>query len=254
MSKDLIKIKTNNILKLNISKIINYLEDDKVLLIKNFVSKNLSTDLKKYLFNVSNNSLPNFHPIKIRSPNNFRINHNDPRSHVRGCFLQFNFFPWNQDIFNFFKIFKNAFILKNRINRLPDEKFFFPKSDRDCTIRLYFQFYPKGSGFLNQHQDPTNYHQKYLMMMNLSKKGKDFKKGGLFVVINKKKIMIDNFSNIGDLVIFRANFKHGVEMIDPKSSSKVLAAKGRWMGGFATNFLPNNNKISSSIDNTKKKK
>lgn len=61
--------------------------------------------------------------------------------------------------------------------------------------------------------------------------------------------MIDDFSEVGDLIFFKANLPHGVEQIDPKSESNLLNVKGRWMALFATNKLPNNNKISDFIDN-----
>lgn len=249
MMSPLVIIKSKNILKENTSKIIDNLQKDKIILIKNLVSKKLCNEIKKYLTNISHNSIPNYVPIKIGSPNNFRINLEDHRALVKGSFYQFSFFTWNQDIFNFYKLFRDIFIFKNRINKLNDEEFFYPKSDKECTIRLSFQFYPKKIGFLNQHQDPVDYHQKYLMIMNLSKKGKDFKKGGLYSVINGKKIMIDDFSEVGDLIFFKANLPHGVEQIDPKSESNLLNVKGRWMALFATNKLPNNNEISNSIDN-----
>ena len=248
MLKSIIKVKTQNILKLDKQKIINYLENDKIVIIKKIISKKLCNSITKYLTNISHNTIPNYFPIRIGSPNNFRVNLEDQRAMVKGSFYQFSFFPWNQDVFNFFKLFKNVFIFKNRINMLSDEEFFYPKSDKECAIRLSFQFYPKKTGFLNQHQDPVDYHQKYLMIMNLSKKGKDFQKGGLFSVIDKKKIMIDNFSEVGDLIFFKADIPHGVELIDPKSSSNLLEDKGRWMALFATNKLPKNNRIKNSVE------
>ena len=82
--------------------------------------------------------------------------------------------------------------------------------------------------------------------MVMSKKGKDFKKGGLFVEIDNKKINLDNHVNIGDIIIFKADLKHGVETIDPNHKSEILDFKGRWMILFATNKLSNNDKIEDS--------
>ena len=67
------------------------------------------------------------------------------------------------------------------------KNFFIPKVIKNVLL-IIFPILSKKTGFLNQHQDPVDYHQKYLMIMNLSKKGKDFQKGGLFSVIDKKKL------------------------------------------------------------------
>lgn len=240
--------KCKNILSLDIKEIKKDLENNKIVNIKKILNKTCCEQIVKYLSAISRNTIPNYYPINIGSPNNFRVNLNDTRAIVKGCFYQYSFYPWNQDIFNFYDLFKKVFILKNRINQLKDEDFFNPKSNEDCTIRLSYQFYPRSIGFLNQHQDPVDYHQKYLMIMTMSKKGKDFKKGGLFAVINEKKINIDDYSDIGDLIIFKANLPHGVNRIDPNSKNNPLSAKGRWMTLFATNKLPNNTKILDSVD------
>ena len=58
---------------------------------------------------------------------------------------------------------------------LSDEEFFYPKVIKNVLLD-YLSILSKKTGFLNQHQDPVDYHQKYLMIMNLSKKGKDFQK------------------------------------------------------------------------------
>lgn len=247
----IITFNCKDLFSLDINKIKKYLDNNQIINIKKVINKKKINQIKKYLSGISKSTIPNFHSIKIGAPNNYRVNLNDTRSIVKGWFYQFSFYPWNQDIFNFYDLFKKVFILKNRINKLNDLDFFNPKNNKDCTIRLSYQFYPTSTGFLNQHQDPVDYHQKYLMLMTMSKKGKDFKKGGLFVNINKKKINVDNYSDLGDLIIFKANLPHGVEKIDPYIKNNPLGSKGRWMALFATNKLTKNTIVSDSIDKKK---
>jgi len=236
-------IKLNEV---NISEIKKHLKSDKIVVIKNQINKNILSRLKIFLSSIGKNNFAEYHKIAIGCPNHFRINFEDKRSFVKGFFYQFNFFPWNQDQLDIFNLFGYIFKIKNQLNNLDQEKFFNPKKNNDCTIRFSVQFYPKGNGYLEEHSDPIDYHQKYLIQMVMSKKGKDFKKGGLFVQFNKKKINIDNHVNIGDLVIFKANLNHGVEKIDPSTKPDLLNFKGRWMVLFATNKLINNKKIKNS--------
>lgn len=237
-----------NVLSNNHANIIKkQLEKGKIIIIKKVIKKKKIIEIINYLSNLGKNNFSTFHAIKIGCPNHYRINFNDERSYIKGLFHQFNFFKWNQDHLDLFSIFENVFIFKNKINNLSDFKYFKPKSDKDCTIRLSFQFYPKGGGYLDAHSDPVDIHQKYLMIMQLSKKKKDFKKGGLYVKKEKKKICIDNLTELGDIVIFKASMPHGVDFIDPQlGRSNINKFKGRWMALFATNKLIYNNKIKNS--------
>ncbi len=234
--------------KINNKNIVDNLENNKIVILKKIYKKSLCKKIINYLTNIGKNSLTSYHPIKISAPNHYRVNFEDERSFVKGFFHQFNFFPWNQEQMDLFRIFESSFVLKNRINKLSDRSFFKPKDNTDCTIRLSFQFYPKGKGYLNMHNDPVDYHQKYLFMLALSTKKKDFIKGGLKVEIDKKIINVDEKTETGDLVIFKANLKHGVDFIDKKSIYDPLSYDGRWMVIFSTNKLIDNNKIKNSSE------
>ena len=233
--------------KLDLYRIENLLNENKVLVIKRFYSQKLCSIVKRHLKNIASCSMTAYHPIKIGSPNFYRVNLEDQRSIIKGYFHQFNYFPWNQDQLNLFNTFQEAFILKNRINKIEDKKFFNPIDNSDCTIRLSFQFYPAAKGYLDQHSDPVDYHQKYLFMLSLSTVGKDFSTGGLFTIINDKKFFLDKYAITGDLIIFKASNPHGVELIDRKKKFNPLSLKGRWMVIFSTNKLTDNKKISNSI-------
>ena len=62
---------------------------------------------------------------------------------------------------------------------MSDEEFFYPKSDKECTINYLFNFIKKNR-ILNQHQDPVDYHQKYLMIMTFRKRGRFSKRRFVF--------------------------------------------------------------------------
>jgi hypothetical protein len=220
-----------------------------IYIFRKMVDPALVMRMREYLTNVGRNSLPNYHAIKQGAPNFHRLNIWDERAYVKGCFHQFVFFPWNQDVFNFFEVMKDGYYLKNMINGLPKEKFMGPEPEDGCIARLSFQFYPKSLGGLNKHSDPVDHHQLTVPLLIMSKKGEDFKSGGMYVEgQNGEPIFGDDLCEIGDVLFFNAVIPHGVKRIDETEKEDWLSFEGRWMMIFATNKLADNTQISASVD------
>lgn len=259
------KVYLNRIIKINyndkilksqeeIKKIRKLILEGNLVIFKKFISVKKVEQIKKYLVALAQYSLPNYEKIHSQTKNHHRVMRSDERSYVKGAFHQFSFFPWNQDVFNFFDIFKRGFHLKNLISSNKKSDYLSTKP-RGVTARVCFQFYPSGEGFLNCHSDPVGKHQITAPILIMSKKSLDgdFKKGGSYV-LNKqsKKIFIESYANIGDIVMYNAEIQHGVEIVDPKKKNSWLDFKGRWMMLFATNKLHNNKSIKNSKDFAKK--
>ncbi len=220
-----------------------------VVVVRNAAQGELIGQMRDYLTNIGRSSLPNYRKIEPGCPNFHRMNRWDPRAYVQGCFHQFVFFPWNQDVFDFFRIFAPVYHLKNQLSGLDAEKFLGAEPEDGCTARLAFQFYPKGAGGLNLHQDPVDYHQLTVPIMVMSNKGKDFHNGGAFVECEDgSRIDLDDICQVGDVVYFNAQCRHGVEPIDPQTELDWLSFEGRWMLLFAVNRLFDNQQIPDSID------
>lgn len=230
------------------------IEEGDIFVFKKVIPSDIVNAIKKYLIQIGQNSLPNYRRIERGCPNFHRINVWDPRAYVQCCFHQFSFFPWNQDIFNIFNVFKKAYQLRNIINNNPKNKFLGIEPEDDCIARLSFQFYPCGVGGMNKHNDPLDHHQLAVPIMIMSKKGKDFKVGGGFVEkINGEKIIFDEIADYGDIVYFHTQIPHGVEKIDPQVKDDWLSFKGRWILIFAVNKLFDNAAISDAVDLEKEK-
>ena len=226
----------------------NILQGD-LYIVKSVLDKNYVLKVREYLMGIGKNSLPNYQAIKVGAPNFHRINIWDDRAYVTGCFHQFTFFPWNQDIFKLFDATREIYYLKNLVNNLPKDKFLKPEPEEGCTARLSFQFYPKGIGGLNKHSDPVDHHQLTVPSLIMSKKGKDFHSGGVYVEdMNNNKKYLDDICDIGDVVFFNAQVPHGVKVIDEAKDEDWLSFEGRWMMIFATNKLFDNEDIQDSVD------
>lgn len=225
---------------------INFLENGNLLIVKNALPKTEVSKIKEYLSCVGKSSFPNYFPIEVGCPNFHRLNDNDERSYVRGCFHQFVFFPWNQDVFSFFGTFKKLFQFKNLLSKQNKDEFLGSVPSNDCIARISFQFYPSGGGYLNKHKDPVDYHQLVLPLLIMSKRGDDFNEGGLYVEFEQEKIYLDDLAEPGDVLYFRADCNHGVEKIDPILEKDWLSFKGRWMGLLAVNKLSTNTRIENA--------
>lgn len=224
------------------------LEGD-VFVIRGVESKERLDAYRSYLEGVGRGSLPNYRAIEPNVPNFHRMDRWDPRAHVQSCFHSFSFFPWNQDVFNLFERYKEVYHLKNAVSDLPQDSFLGNEPDMGCTARIGFHYYPKGTGGLNRHQDPFDYHQITVPIMIMSEKGVDFQEGGAYVEdASGEKILLDDICQPGDVIYFNAECFHGVDMIDPDETEDWLSFEGRWILLFAVNKIAGNEAIKDSKD------
>jgi len=120
------------------------------------------------------------------------------------------------DQFNFIKKIQN---LQNKITKL--------KKNKKIYRKVQVIQYPCGGGFFDEHKH-SRYPTNYGLILTLTEKNKDFKKGVTNFKINKKKIDIENFGvSIGDLILFRYDLPHSVSQCDPDNDLK-FDKKGRW--------------------------
>ena len=205
--------------------------------------------LVRYLGDVGRNSLSNYQPIEIGAPNFHRLNKSDQRSHVKGCFHQFVFYPWNQDLFDLFERTRSLFQLKNVLSKNDPNKYLGEVGEDGIVTRLAFQFYPSGMGYLNRHQDPVGSHQLTVPTMSLTQKGVDFQKGGVYLEdADGHRHDLDELVGPGDVVYFDARLKHGVDLIDPEVETPWTDFRGRWSLLIATNKLVANTSVSDAVD------
>lgn len=225
------------------------LREGDTYIIHNVVQPEKVNEIRAYLTDIGRHSLPNFEPIAQGCPNFHRVNVWDPRSYVKGCFHQFSFFPWNQDIFNLFAMSRASFEVKNLLNGLPKDKFIGSEPEDGCTARLSFQFYPSGGGGMHMHADPVDHHQLTASLLIMTNKGEDFGAGGGYVALDEdRKLYFDDYASCGDVVHTNARVYHGVENIDPDRDLDWLSFKGRWICIFAVNQVAGSNAIEEAVD------
>ena len=221
---------SNQIRKCNIIHVTNSIDPNYILKIINYLTKLMTS------------TLPNYHPLITGAPNFYRINFDDPRSHVKAFFHQFNFFEWNQDLFEIFNHLGFLFQLKAWSN--------WECVDYSGTIkRISFQFYPSGRGYMNMHKDPVGKHQAGVVSVVMSGFHKDYNTGGFFIEYDEEvRIYPEQNCEVGDILIFNGSLAHGVETIDAEEVYKPLGFDGRWMSLIAVTKDAENQAISNSVD------
>lgn len=225
------------------------IRDGDSYVVRSALPRGLVGRIKAYLSRIGQHSLPNYAKIEPGCPNFHRMNRLDPRADVRGMFHQFVFFPWNQDVFDLFRCFREIYELKNLLSGLPPRSFLGYEPERGCTARLAFQFYPSGGGQLNRHADPVGYHQLVVPTVAMSDRGEDYETGGLFVEREDgTRVDLDADLRMGDAVFFNASIIHGVAPVDPDAECDWLSFRGRWMALVAVNRLHSNEAVGRSQD------
>ena len=223
--------------------------DGAVVIQRESFDRTIIKSLIGYLADVGRSSLSNYQPIEIGSPNFHRLNKSDQRSHVKGCFHQFVFYPWNQDLFDLFERTRDLFQLKNVLSKNSPDKYLGGAGEDGIVTRLAFQFYPSGMGYLNRHQDPVGSHQLTVPTMSLTQKGIDFKVGGAYLEdADGDRHDLDELVGPGDVIYFDARLKHGVDLIDPEKEIPWTDFRGRWSLLIATNKLAANTSVSDAFD------
>ena len=106
------------------------------------------------------------------------------------------------------------------------------------TDRIQFVHYPANGGVLHDHVDP-DHNQKFVIGVNMSKRGVDYEKGGFYTLDAKnKKIDFELLVSPGDALVCDARLIHGVSTVVMKNLETIPEwniDSGRWYLGLYTN-------------------
>lgn len=93
--------------------------------------------------------------------------------------------------------------------------------------RMQIIHYPQGGGFFDWHLHPR-LPVNYGLILNLSAQGENFDAGATEIVTSSGKIVkVEDYCNIGDLILFKYDLKHRVAPCDP-DKDLCFDSNGRW--------------------------
>ena len=214
-----------------VKKITNSLYNGDVYLLKNSFSKNFLDDLKTKCYEHFRDIPSNFYKMKQGCPDFHRIIDLDvgKKYSFKVCKHSFFFYHWNNDPL---KIFPEIYDRWRVIKKLMGlDMYQYEKNlPKDGIVdRVQVVRYPSKFGYLEPHSDPYKY-QRLFLSGYMSKKGKDFRDGGFYLIGKDKQVIdIEKYIDVGDIGIGYATIIHGVAPVNRKKNPNWNDINdGRW--------------------------
>ena len=182
--------------------------------------------------------VPNFHRwIGKDLINSYTIKYTKHSTHM---------FPWNEDIADVRKIIME---ICRPLKLLAGLSLFEFENDtpKDLIVeRLQIARYPP-TGFIEPHID-ANTLMRLVISGYLSTRGIDYHEGGFYFMDKEdNKCDVENKIKAGDIGLFYASLRHGMDVIDPKKKADIVKKDGRWWFGLNVH---NSNEIEDSKRHT----
>ena len=241
----------------NPSDILDYVKKNNFLIVENAINSDLQNSLSKFwidFFDAKNKKNFKSKDLYGSTRSIGDKNYNSYREDSNVIMYRRTEFPWNEAIH---EPTKKLIYELNKIRNLSiglsenHGQFYEPNSE---VLFNQINCYPSGRGKMFPHKD-TKYDKLLLScMFNITQKNLHFEEGGLYLIINDKKIDIDNLMKPGSVVFYNGNLIHGVDKIVSKSGIGRIA--GYPMKQFFLSYgkLPNYIKSLIRLDNGLKRK
>jgi len=98
---------------------------------------------------------------------------------------------------------------------------------KDSSVKPQIIHYPTGGGFFDWHTHPR-FPTNYGIILNLSQKDDQFYTGSTeFKIDNGQIVNVEEYVDIGDLILFRYDLPHRVTPCDPEKNLE-FSSQGRW--------------------------
>lgn len=202
-----------------------------IFIVKHFIDKEICINLRNSSFLWGNIEASSWHKFDDNCPDYHRLHDNYPKAHVKQKFHGFyrhNYFEKNQQLFN---DFSEVFLIKNFLAGYQENEFMNNKPSDGTLPRINVHHYPTGGGYQAEHIDPNGPHAQIQNLIVASSFNVDYSQGGVFARANilSEKQYIDQFTEIGDMIVMSPGIPHGVDPIDPDSFYSSHLNTGRWI-------------------------
>ena len=149
---------------------------------------------------------------------------------------------WEADIYGMRDVFTRLSRVRNQIAGLPKDFALDKIESNGLWTAARIHQYPSGGGFFRRHTDyianditDERSLEFYQVVLSMTRKGKHFNEGGAFVDKDEKRIILDDYAEPGDILIYDGRTQHGVEDIDPLTTLDMTTFNGR-VAAFVTLF------------------
>jgi len=138
---------------------------------------------------------------------------------------------WCDDVYGMHKHFETLVRLRNRVYGVDSDFGVNGPEENGLWSATRIHQYPAGGGFFSGHTDyialdvaREKSFEFFQLILVMNKKGVDYMSGGAFVDSGDKRYLLDDISNVGDVLVYDGRSFHGVEDIDsdiPLDMSKI---------------------------------
>jgi len=207
------------------------IEKPEILVVKNLYGLVDILRLREQAFQESLLTEPSWYPCFDNVPDYHRLHDDYPKAHVKGKLLAHYYHGFYEKNNKLFDYFKEIFHLMNFLAGFEKSTFLKNIPSQGQIARVIIHNYPKGGGYQAEHVDPVSKFALIQILVVASKKGLDYKEGGLYVRESKdsESFYLDSFTEIGDSIVFSPGIDHGVDSIDPSDSYNWRVNNGRWI-------------------------
>ncbi len=215
-----------------VKSVIQSLYSGDMYIIKNALDQKIVSNIIEELHNFTKSKPSKFYKMLENVPNFHRWIDQDLINSYSIKYIKhsIHMFAWNDDISD---VRKTVIDICKPIKLLAglsmDE--FKNHTPKDLIIeRLQFSRYPP-TGFIEPHID-ANTLMRLVISGYLSTRGIDYDKGGFYFVDDKdNKYDVEENIQAGDIGLFYASIRHGLETIDPDKKPDINKKDGRWWFG-----------------------
>lgn len=142
---------------------------------------------------------------------------------------------WNADRYGMHSVFRRLVRLRNLVQNTREDYCLEAPESGIYTLSRIHQ-YPAGGGFLASHRDSVaaqvpitgGLSDYFQVLLVLSRKGKDFTRGGGYWVQDGRRVLYEDFCEPGDVLIYNSQTLHGVACVDPHRRADLASLAGRY--------------------------
>jgi len=207
------------------------IHEPEVFVVKEFYPANEILALRERTFRAGQSSEPSWHPLKEGCPDYHRLHDNYEKAYVKGkihTFYHHGYLEKNAPLFDYFR---EIFEMKNHLAGFAGGGNITNRPLDGLVARVNLHHYPKGGGYQAEHIDPAGRHARIQTLVQASRLGEDFQRGGLFAreTPTSERFYIDRFTGPGDFMVLSPAIQHGVDTVDPEDVLDWNSNNGRWI-------------------------
>ena len=185
-----------------------------VWIVKNFLLNYPVENYKRNIFNFFNKNKPILGSRYTTKKSFWREDNMPEKSNTKRIFRTIYFSTIHND--EFFTTFKKMYDeLLHIYQKIFEIEISYSPNKKNYAVRPQIIQYPVGGGFFAEHSHPR-FPTDYGLILELSKKERDYNKGQTYFLNNNNKIDIDNLADEKDLILFKYDLPHGVDPVDPE--------------------------------------